>query len=102
MIVSKEVAEKAYEYHKLKEKVDKLYDELKDYFDNYIPNYYFTDFKICNYPEGENLIFWDFCDQSVGYYEDDYHGTYYCPIEDCDMFPTFDDKPTYIAISYAC
>ena len=52
MIVSKEVAEKAYEYHKLNEKVDKLYDELKDYFDNYIPNYYFTDFKICNYPEG--------------------------------------------------
>lgn len=85
MKISKEIANKVVCYQELQSKTDKLYQELKDYFEGELGCEGFYDIFIADEPHGEEQSDGEFCDQTtLG--EDWYRGDYYYPIENSDKY----------------
>lgn len=81
MKVSKEIATKAKEYEKLKNRIDKIYEEFEEWAnENGFEDFYIEAFGVSQKPEGEKQWNDEFCDKQMDG-EDSGHGKYYFPIE---------------------
>ncbi len=86
MKVSKEIADKVEKYQKLKSETDKLYEELREFFEEEHEIEGFCDPFITDEPQGvRQSADGEFCDQTI-LGEDWYRGEYYYPIENSDKY----------------
>lgn len=86
MKVSKEIAEKVKQYQKLKSQTDKLYEELKEYFEEEQGLEGFCEPFITDKAKGQKQTAdGEFCDQTI-LGEDWYRGQYYYQIENSDEY----------------
>ena len=86
MKCSKEMADKVAEYQKKKEEVDKLYEEIAEYFNEILNAEGFIEPFIADKPTGDLQRCGDeYCDQRNPY-EDYYEGEYYHQIEGSDKY----------------
>ncbi len=86
MKCSKEMADKVAEYQKKKEEVDKLYEEIAEYFNEELGADGFDTPFIADKPIGDLQACGDeYCDQRNPY-EDCYEGEYYHQIEGSDKY----------------
>ena len=86
MKCSKEMGKKVEEYQKYQEKADKLYDEIKEYFEENLGAEGFEIPYITDKPTGDLQRSGDeYCDQRNPY-EDCYEGDYYHQIEYSDKY----------------
>ena len=103
MMVSKETAEKAAEYEKLKnqcdelvKKMEQLHKEITDRLSEDgadMESCFIGDYFIADEPTGKPQCGGEWCEQHSGWREDDYYGNYYYPIEGSDK---------YLGFSYEC
>ena len=81
MRVPKEIAEKAYEYERLKKQEEQIYEELLEWANqNGFEDFYVDGFGVAQEPEGEEQTDGEYCDQTMRG-EDSGDGIYYYPIE---------------------
>lgn len=86
MKVSKEIADKVIQYQNLQSQADKLYEELKEYFEEEQGVEGFCTPYISDKPQGaRQTADGEFCDQTI-LGEDWYIGEYYYPIENSDKY----------------
>lgn len=86
MKVSKEIAAKAEEYERLKNRIDKLYEELCEWANkNEFEDFWVTGFGVSQDVDGEEQLDGEFCDQYMSG-EDSGSGTYYYPIENSTRY----------------
>ena len=96
MTATKELADKIKTYQKLQAQTISLFNEIEEELIKLSPeNEYVSinDFDVYSEPAGEDQGSGEYCDQYSGPLEDDYHGTYFYPIEGSDE---------YIGMSYSC
>lgn len=94
--VSQELAAKVNRYQELESECNRLYEEICSElieFSAENADICINGFAIFDEPLGDPQGDGEFCDQYSGYIEDDYHGTYFYPIEDSDK---------YLGMSYSC
>lgn len=80
MKCSKEIADKVREFQKHKAEAEKLYKEIKTYFENEHDAQGFGEPFITDKPKGKKQYGDEYCDQYC-VYEDWYQGNYYHQIE---------------------
>ncbi|ENZ12421.1 hypothetical protein [Enterocloster clostridioformis] len=87
MKVSKEIAEKAAEYEALKEKSDKLFEELQKWFSENadMDDCYLYGFGVAQEADGEEQEEGEYCNQYQRG-EDSFDGTYYWAVEDSTQY----------------
>lgn len=79
--VPKEIAAKAEEYEKLKNRIDMLYEELEKWAnENGFEDFWVEGFGVSQEPCGDEQSNGEYCDQWMNG-EDSGSGTYYYPIE---------------------
>lgn len=96
MTATKALADKIRTYQKLQEQTTTLFEEIEKELIKLSPenaDICINDFDVYSEPAGEDQGDGEYCDQYSGPCEDDYHGTYFYPIEDSDK---------YIGMSYSC
>ena len=94
MKIPRKIARKIKKQAKARDKSDKLYEEIDDWFSkNDGDDIYRNSYNIVKEPAGDNQGNGEFCDQSCGYSGDDYYGTYYFPIK---------GSRKYVAMGYEC
>ena len=82
MLVSKEIAEKAERFEKIKKELNALFEELGEWANEHgFEGGFICGFGRSQKPEGEEQIDGEWCDQTMRG-EDSGSGTYYYPIED--------------------
>lgn len=88
MKIPKEIREKIEKKLKLDEEIKKWFEERVDIAEDF----YFPSIDIVDEPSGKYQGDGEFCDQSVGYCEDDFYGNYYWEM----------DNGKYLCIYYEC
>lgn len=86
MKISKEIAEKAAEYAAVKEKSDRLFEELQQWFsvNADMDDCYLYGFGVSEESDGEEQEEGEYCKYQRG--EDSFDGTYYWAIEDSSKY----------------
>lgn len=90
MKIPKEIADKVESYQELQEQADRLYKEIREYFEKELEFDGFEKPFIADKPHGQEVSDGEYCSQTtLG--EDWYVGKYYYPVENSDK---------YVGISY--
>lgn len=89
MNIPKEIADKVQAYHDAREIADKAYEEVTEWLNKNADtdNVYIGDLCVVDEPQGEEQGNGEYCSQqSYGWSEDIFSGTYFLPIEGSNKF----------------